>query len=86
MANLSELGSPLSGHRPHGTGWVSLAKSYCDDVDEATAPEGGGSFAEYAMISLNETYEMTIDRLAVTRQFWRVSGLSLKSLTSIDIE
>ena len=32
---------------------VSLAKSYCDDADEAAAPEGGGSFAEYAMISLH---------------------------------
>ena len=29
---------------------VSLAKSYCDDPDEAAAPEGGGSFAEYAVI------------------------------------
>ena len=30
-----------------------LAKSYCDDPDEAAAPEGGGSFAEHAMISLH---------------------------------
>jgi hypothetical protein len=28
---------------------VSLAKRYCDNPEEATAPEGGGSF-EYAMI------------------------------------
>jgi len=30
---------------------VSLAKSYCDDAEEPAAPEGGGRFAEYAMIS-----------------------------------
>jgi hypothetical protein len=29
---------------------VSLAKSYSDDAGEAAAPEGGGSFADYAMI------------------------------------
>lgn len=75
MTNLSELGSPLSGHRLHGTGWVSLAKNYCDDVDEATAPEGGGSFVEYALISLDETYEMTIDRLAVTPPILESIGL-----------
>jgi len=32
---------------------VSLAKSYCDDADEPAAPEGGGRFGEYAMISLH---------------------------------
>jgi len=32
---------------------VSLAKSYCDNSDETAAPEGGGSFAECAMISLH---------------------------------
>jgi len=49
---------------------VSLAKSYSDDRDEAAALEGGGSFVEYAMITLHglrifldETYEMLIDRL-----------------------
>jgi len=43
---------------------VSLTKSYNDAPDEAAAPKGGGSFAEYPMISfhglrifLNETYE-----------------------------
>jgi hypothetical protein len=30
---------------------VSLAKSYCDDPDEAAGAIRGGSFAEYAMIS-----------------------------------
>jgi len=51
---------------------VSLAKSYCDDSNEIGAPKGGGSFAEYAMISFHglriffeETYEMIIDRLEV---------------------
>ena len=49
---------------------VSLAKSYCDDSDEAAAPEGGGRFAEYAIISLHwvrvfldEPYEMIINRI-----------------------
>ena len=61
---------------------VSLAKSYCDDPDEAAAPEGGGSFAEYAMISLHglrifldETYEMIIDRLEVMPLILDVIGL-----------
>ena len=47
---------------------VSLAKSYCDDAEEAAAPEGGGNFGEHAMITihglrifLDETYEMIID-------------------------
>ncbi|SEP06414.1 hypothetical protein SAMN05216388_103020, partial [Halorientalis persicus] len=61
---------------------VSLAKSYCDNPDEAAAPEGGGSFAEYAMISLHglrifldETYKMTIDRLEVMRPILEIIGL-----------
>jgi len=32
---------------------VSLAKSYCDDSDEAAAAFRDGSFAQYAMISLH---------------------------------
>ena len=32
---------------------MSLAKNYCDDPDETAAPEGGGSFAEYAIITLH---------------------------------
>jgi len=32
---------------------VSLVKSYCDNSDKTAAPEGSGSFAEYAMISLH---------------------------------
>jgi len=64
---------------------MSLAKSYCDDSEETAAPEGGGSFAEYAMVSLHEmriffdeTCEMTIDRLEVVQPIWRSSGLSPK--------
>ena len=61
---------------------VSLAKSYCDNADEAAAPEGGGSFAEHAMISLHglrifldETYEMLIDRLEVMSPILEIVGL-----------
>jgi len=51
---------------------VSLVKSYCDDSDEGAAPEGGGSFAEYAVISFpglrifpDETYEMEPDSMII---------------------
>jgi IS5 family transposase len=61
---------------------VSLAKSYSDDPDETAAPEGGGSFAEHAMITLHglrifleETYEMIIDRLEVMPPILDVIGL-----------
>jgi len=61
---------------------VSLAKSYCGDADEPAAPEGGGRFAEYAMISLHglrifleETYEMIIDRLEVMPPILEIIGL-----------
>ena len=61
---------------------VSLAKSYCDDRDEAAAPEGGGSFAEYAVISLHglrifldETYDMIIDRLEVMPPILEIMAL-----------
>ncbi len=61
---------------------VSLAKSYCDDLEETAAPEGGGSFAEYVMVSLHrmrifldETYEMTIDRLEVMQPILEILGL-----------
>ena len=66
---------------------VSLAKSYCDDPDETAAPEGGGSFAEYAVISLhglriflNETYEMIIDRLEVVPPILEIIGLEPDNL------
>ncbi|SIS19305.1 hypothetical protein [Natronorubrum thiooxidans] len=61
---------------------VSLAKSYCDDPAETAAPEDGGSFAEYAMISLHglrifldETCEMIIDRLEVMPPILEIVGL-----------
>jgi IS5 family transposase len=61
---------------------VSLAKSYCGDANEPAAPEGGGRFAEYAMISLHglrifleETYEMIIDRLEVMPPILEIVGL-----------
>ena len=66
---------------------VSLAKSYCDDSDETAAPEGGGSFAEYAIISLHglrislyETYEMIIDRLEVMPPILEIIGLEPEDL------
>jgi hypothetical protein len=66
---------------------VSLAKSYSHDPDEAVAPEGGGNFAEYAMISLHglqifldETYEMIIDRLEVMLPILEVVGLESDDL------
>jgi hypothetical protein len=67
---------------------VSLAKSYSDDADETAAPEGGGSFAEYAMISLHglrifldETYEMIIDRLEVMPPILDIIGLEPDDLS-----
>jgi IS5 family transposase len=61
---------------------ASLAKSYSDDGDEPAAPDGGGRFAEHAMITLHglrifldETYEMTIDRLEVMPPILAVIGL-----------
>ena len=61
---------------------VSLVKSYCDDADEAAAAFRGGSFAEYAMISLHglrifleETYEMLIGRLEAMPPILEIVGL-----------
>jgi len=61
---------------------MSLAKSYCGDPDGAVAPEGGSSFAEYAMIplhglwiSLDKTSAMIIDRIEVTPQILEIIGL-----------
>ena len=66
---------------------VSLAKSYCDDSDETAAPKGGGSFAEYAIISLqrlriflDETYKMIIDRLEVIPPILEIIGLEPEDL------
>jgi len=67
---------------------VSLGKSYCDDSDETVAPEGGGSFAVYAMISLrrlriflDKTYKMIIDRLEVIPPTLEIIGLKLEDPT-----
>jgi IS5 family transposase len=61
---------------------MSIAESYSDDADEPAAPEGGGSFADYAMISLHglrifldETYKMIIDRLEVMPPILDIIGL-----------
>jgi len=67
--------------------FVSLAKSYSDDADEPAAPEGGGRFADYAIISLHglrifleESYEMIIDRLEVMPPILEVVGLEADDL------
>jgi hypothetical protein len=69
-------------------GMVSLANSYCDGHDEATAAFWSGSFAEHAMISLRrfrislkKTYEMTIDRLEVMPPIQEVVRLEIDDLT-----
>ena len=66
---------------------VSLAKSYSDDADEPAAPEGGGRFADYAIISLHglrifleESYEMIIDRLEVMPPILEVIDLEADDL------
>ncbi len=57
-------------------------------MDETAAPGGGGSFAEYAMISLyglriflDKTYEMTIDRLEVMPPILEIIGLEPDDLS-----
>jgi IS5 family transposase len=61
---------------------VSLAESYSDEDSETAVPEGGSSYAEYAMITLHglrifldESYEMTIDRLEVMPPILDIIGL-----------
>jgi hypothetical protein len=61
---------------------VSLVDSYCDDPGDAAAPEGGGSFAEDAIISLlglriflSEICEMIVDRLEVMPPVLEIVGL-----------
>ena len=65
----------------HGGDGVASSK-YSDDADGAAAREGGGSFAEYAMVALHglrilldESYEMTIDRLEVMPPILDIIGL-----------
>ena len=57
-------------------------KRIADDCDEPAAPEGGGGFADYAMVSLHclriyldTTYRMTIDLLTEMPQITREIGL-----------
>ena len=61
---------------------VWAVKRITDDTDEPAAPEGGGGFADYAMISLHclriyldTTYRMTIDLLTEMPQITREIGL-----------
>jgi hypothetical protein len=61
---------------------VWLAKRVGDDTGEPAAPEGGGGFADYAMISLHclriyldTPYRMTIDLLKEMPQICREIGL-----------
>ena len=61
---------------------VWIAKKVVDDADEPAAPEGGGGFADYAMISLhclriylNTSYRMTIDLLKEMPRISREIGL-----------
>ena len=62
--------------------FVSLAESYSDDAGEPAAPEGGGRFAEHAMISLHgmriflgKSYEMALDILATMTPILEEIGL-----------
>ncbi len=61
---------------------VSLVKSYSDGADEAAAPKGGGSFANYAIISLHslrifleKSYVMSLDLLETMTQILDIVGL-----------
>ena len=66
---------------------VSLAKSYSVDADEPAAPESGGRFAEWAMISLHglrifleKSYVMTLDLLETMTQILDVIGIEADDL------
>ncbi|MDR5674685.1 IS5 family transposase [Halalkaliarchaeum sp. AArc-GB] len=61
---------------------VWIAKRVADDTDESAAPEGGGGFADYAMIPLHclriylgTSYRMTIDILTEMPRITREIGL-----------
>ena len=61
---------------------VWLAKRVADETDEPAAPEGGGGFADYAMIPLHclrmyldTSYRMTIDLLTEMPRICREIGL-----------
>jgi hypothetical protein len=61
---------------------VWLAKRVAGDTDEPAAPEGGGGFADYAMVPLHclriyldTSYRMTIDLLTEMPRICREIGL-----------
>ena len=61
---------------------VPVAQSVTGDGDESAAPDGGGGFAEYALVSLHclriyldTSYRMTIDLLKEMPQITGEIGL-----------
>ena len=68
---------------------VPVAKRVTGDGDESAAPEGGGGFAAYALVSLHclriyldTSYRMTIDLLKEMPQITGEIGLSAADLSS----
>lgn len=68
---------------------VPVAQSAAGDGDESAAPEGGGGFASYALVSLHclriyldTSYRMTIDLLKEMPQITGEIGLSAADLPS----
>ena len=68
---------------------VPAAQVVTGDGDESAAPEGGGGFADYALVSLHclriyldTSYRMTIDLLKEMPQIIGEIGLSAADLPS----
>ena len=68
---------------------VPIAQRVTDDRDKSAAPEGGGGFADYALVSLHylpiyldTSYRMTIDLLKEMPQITGEIGLSKADLPS----
>ena len=68
---------------------VPVAQRVTGDGDESAAPEGGGGFADYALVSLHclriyldTSYRMTIDLLKEMPQITGEIGLSAADLPS----
>ena len=68
---------------------VPISQRVADDGDEFAAPEGGGGFADYALVSLhclriylNTSYRMTIDLLKEMPQITGEIGLNAADLPS----
>ena len=66
---------------------VSIAQNVMGERDESAAPEGGGGFADYALVSLHclriyldTSYRMTIDLLKEMPQITREIGLEMADL------